>query len=88
MRESRKNTSITSDCTGEEPKRTFVWVLLVILAMFLIAIAISTACYINEIRVARLQKPDLITTAPSRYGTPSTLTDLSSERRAMLIRRI
>jgi membrane peptidoglycan carboxypeptidase len=70
--------------SDEKPKHTFVRVLVAILAIFGILIALSTAYYINEVRVARLQTPSLIAAAWNRYGMQLTLANLSPERRTML----
>lgn len=66
-------------------KRTLGWIFLGIPAV-LGTVAVTTAVYYaNEVRVARSETPALMVAASSRYGTQVKLTDLTAERKAMLL---
>ncbi len=66
-------------------KRTLGWIFLGIPAALGTVAVITAVYYANEVRVARSETPALMVAASSRYGTQVKLTDLTAERRAMLL---
>ena len=66
-------------------KRTLGWIFLGIPALLGLAAAATAVYYANEVRAARRDTPALVAAASGRYGAQIKLTDLSAERKAMLL---
>ena len=66
-------------------KRNIIRVLLGLVCFLIVAFLVTTIYYINEVRNARRDTQTLYTSALERYGTQLSLSDLSPERKTMLI---
>ena len=66
-------------------KHKIIQILSVLLCLLSLVFVVTTIYYINEIRVARRDTKKLFTSVLERYGTELTLSDLSPERKAMLL---
>jgi membrane carboxypeptidase/penicillin-binding protein PbpC len=71
--------------SGRQPWHNIARMLLFVTVIVFVVIASVTIFYVNEVRVARRETPALVETAWRRYGAQLRLSDLSLNRRAMLL---
>jgi membrane peptidoglycan carboxypeptidase len=70
---------------GNRKKHKIIRIVLGFLCLLIVFIGAMTIYYINEVRIARKDTRALFASALKQYGTQVTLSDLSRERKKMLI---
>ncbi|PIU49633.1 MAG: hypothetical protein COS92_05655 [Desulfobacterales bacterium CG07_land_8_20_14_0_80_52_14] len=70
---------------SDKTKRTLVWAFFIFVCLLLVTLFVVTIYYVNKVRVARCDTQALVAAALKRYGAHSSLSDLSPERRSMLL---
>lgn len=70
---------------GKMKKHKIIKILSGFLCLLIVFILVTSIYYINEVRIARRDTRALFTSALNRYGTQVSLSDISPERKKMLI---